>query len=57
VRYILDRLQEKSTWVGLGALVAGLGIAIDPTLWEKISAVGLAIAGLGATLTADKPKE
>lgn len=54
MRYVIDRLKEKSTWAGIGAFIAGVGIAIDPSLWESISALGIAVAGLGAALTADK---
>lgn len=57
MKFILARLVEKSTWAGIGALVAGVGYVIDPSLWEKLAALGVAIAGLGATLLPDKPKE
>jgi hypothetical protein len=56
LRYLLDRIREKSTWAGLGTLLAGVGIAINPALWQEISAVGVAVAGLGMALTADRPK-
>lgn len=57
MNYLLARLSEKSTWAGLAAVLAGVGYAVRPDLWESIVAIGVAVAGLGMTLTADKPKE
>jgi hypothetical protein len=44
--YILNRLSERSTWQGMAALAAGVGVALKPELVEAITAVGIAAIGL-----------
>lgn len=44
--FIVARLQEKSTWQGIFALLTAGGIAIDPSMADKITAAGLTIIGL-----------
>lgn len=49
--YIVARIQEPSTWVSLGSLFTGLGIAIAPDKWQAITTIGLGLGGLiGAAL-------
>ena len=55
IKYAVDRLKERSTWLGLTGLLAAVGVAIDPALHEAIISAGLAIAGLIAVFTKDKP--
>jgi hypothetical protein len=55
ISYILARLAEKNTWAGLAAAAAGLGILIKPELWESLTALGMAAAGLGLALSKDAP--
>ena len=57
MKYILERLAEKSTWAGLGAILAGVGYAVRPDLWESIVALGVAVAGVGLALTKDRKPE
>jgi len=54
MNYIIDRLNERSTWIGLISLAAGLGVVISPILVEAIIAVGLSLAGLISIITPDK---
>lgn len=54
MRYIIARLREQSTWVGIGALLAGVGVSINPDLWREISALGVAVAGFGAAVLSDR---
>lgn len=49
MQYILDRLQEWSTWVGYIALLSALGIS--PDLAGQIAAAGTGVAGLVAMVT------
>ena len=52
--YILERLQEASTWRGIILVVTSLGIAIEPALAERIIAGGVGLAGLVGMFTKDK---
>lgn len=54
--WLLDRLKEKTTWLGLTALVTSAGIALSPELAEAIAVAGVAIAGLIAVVTEEKKK-
>lgn len=53
ISWLADRLQEKSTYVGLGALAAALGFAMAPDAVSHYSNVGLAVGGLLAVLVKD----
>lgn len=44
--WIIDRLQEPSTWRGIISLITAAGVAISPDLAAAIIAVGLAGMGL-----------
>lgn len=46
MNYILERLRERSTWAGIVAFLAGVGVAVKPELAESIIAAGAAIGGL-----------
>lgn len=52
--WILNRLRERSTWLGVTACMASLGIAVAPELRDAIAGFGVAAAGLVAVLTADR---
>ena len=52
--YVLTRLRERSTWLGLISLLTALGIVLTPAQQEYVIAAGSALAGLVATLTPDK---
>jgi hypothetical protein len=52
--WILNRLRERSTWLGVTACLASLGIAVAPELRDAIAGFGVAAAGLVAVLTADR---
>ncbi|WP_168220225.1 hypothetical protein [Azospirillum thermophilum] len=45
MRYILDRLSERSTWLGLIALASALGVAVTPDQAAAITSAGTALAG------------
>ena len=48
--YIVARLREPSTWVGLGSFLTGVGIVLAPELWEQITAIGLGVGGFLAVV-------
>jgi len=52
--YLVSRAGEASSWAGLAAVMAGLGVQLDPGLWQNLVAVATAVAGLAAYLIRDK---
>lgn len=52
-RFLLDRLDERSTWRAIVALLTLAGIGLDPEQSEAIIAAGIAI---GAALEALLPE-
>lgn len=51
--YVLARLRERSTWLGLISLATALGIAVSENQQEAVIAAGSAVAGLVAALVPD----
>ena len=56
-KYILNRLTERSTWLGLLALATACGATIEQALADQIIAAGRAVAGLLGFVTKDRKKE
>jgi hypothetical protein len=52
--FILDRLDEPSTWRGFIALLTAAGVALSPEQADAIVATGLALIGLFGVFTKDK---
>ena len=48
--YVIQKLKEPSTWIGLGSLVTAVGWNIRPDLWPVISLIGMGIGGFLATV-------
>ncbi len=46
VDWALARAQERTTWIGIVALLSGVGVAISPELQTAVVEVGLAVSGL-----------
>lgn len=44
--WLLNRLQERRTYIGLAWLLTVGGISLRPDLWDQITLVGMALAGL-----------
>lgn len=43
LRWIFDRLDERSTWLSIGMLLSSAGIHIDDEIWSAISTAGTSI--------------
>ncbi len=56
-QYVMDRLNEPSTWRGIINIILGLGVALNPTQIEAILAAGMLINGVIAASTKDAPKK
>lgn len=52
--WILDRLKERSTWLGFTSFLTAAGVAVSPDTAETIIAAGLAMAGLVAAVAREK---
>lgn len=58
MKWVFDRLSERSTWLGLVGLISAFGVTLAPELQEAIVVAGLAVAGVVAVVMKDKlPKE
>ncbi len=53
-KYILNRLTERSTWLGVIGLLTACGASLETALAEQIIAAGMAVAGLIGIVTKDK---
>lgn len=51
--WIVARLRERSTWIGLTGLLTALGLALEPEQAEAIVVAGIAIGGAVAAFTKD----
>lgn len=54
--YVLDRIRERSTWLGIISVLTAIGVVLTPEQKEAIAASGVAMAGLVAAFTKDLPK-
>ena len=52
-QYLLDRLKERSTWIGIIAVISASGIEMSVAKTETILALGTGLAGLISMLTKD----
>jgi len=55
VNWLIARLKEPSTWRGLIWLATAFGVSLRPEVWEQITAVGMAVAGLIGVITRENP--
>lgn len=54
MKWLVARLKEPSTWRGLVWLLTAFGVTFRPEVWEQITAVGMAAAGLVGVLTSEE---
>jgi hypothetical protein len=54
IEFVLLRLCERSTWLGLISLATAAGLMLSESQQEAVIAAGSALAGLIAALTPDK---
>lgn len=52
-KYIMERLNEPSTWRGIVNILFGLGVALKPEQVEAIIALGMLVNGIIAASTKD----
>jgi hypothetical protein len=51
--YLLARLRERSTWLGLISLTTALGLLLSAAQQEAVVAAGMALAGLVGAFMSD----
>ena len=56
IAWLLDRLKERSTWVGIIGIITAAGVNISPEQTELIVTAGVAIVGAIMAFTADVTK-
>lgn len=54
VSWLLARLKEPTTYLGLTAILSSMGIVIDPELTQNIQTAGLGVAGIILFLMREK---
>lgn len=57
LNWLGTRLNERSSWLGLTAIVTSAGASITPALQDVIIQLGVGIGGLIAFFTRDKAKK
>lgn len=53
LKYLLERLKERSTWLGLIGIATACGATLEVGLAEHIISAGMALAGLIGVVTKD----
>lgn len=54
IAYILARLTERSTWVGLTGLISVVGVGLSPAHADAIAMVGAGVASLVQVAVKDR---
>lgn len=54
LNYIISRLKERSTWLGLVSLTTAIGVSLSPEQTEAIVQAGISLAALVAIFTKDE---
>jgi len=52
--WIIARLRERSTWLGVVSAATALGLRASPEQQQAVISIGLALAGAIAAFTADR---
>lgn len=52
--WAIERLQERSTWLGFVGVASSVGIYVRPELASSITQVGVGLASAIAVFTKDK---
>jgi hypothetical protein len=54
LNWVLNRLSEKSTWLGIVGILSAFGVYVSPDLGEAIATAGLAVGSAIALFIKDK---
>lgn len=53
IHWILDRLKERSTWIGITTAVTAIGVGLSPEQQAAIATAGVAVTGAIIAFTKD----
>ena len=53
-KWVLDRLREKTTWIGLFSVVIATGAVVSPELQEAIANAGIYVVSVLIILLKEK---
>ena len=53
LKFILARLKERTTWIGIITIITAAGVSISPEQISAIAGAGTAIVGAILAFTAD----
>jgi hypothetical protein len=54
--WVVERIGEKSTWLGVLSILGSLGIVVAPEMQEAIVTLALAVAGVVGVVTKEHGK-
>lgn len=54
MKYVLNRLKEKTTWLGLISLLTLAGVNVSPELSQAIINLGITLAAVIMIITKEK---
>ena len=54
--WLVDKLREPSTYVGLGSFFTAIGWQIAPEIWDKIAVVCMGLGGLLGAVISERKK-
>ena len=53
-KYLIERLNEASTWRGITALLTAIGVVLSPEQTNAVVSAGLAVMGVLGVFAKDK---
>lgn len=57
LRWLADRLDERTTWAALGVGLSLIGVNLSPTGWDLIVQAGMSLAALVLFVTREAPRD
>lgn len=56
LKILMDRLKERSTWIGLTTVITAAGVSMNPEQIEAVITAGVAVVGAIFAFTRDNPE-
>ncbi|MGM0423276.1 MAG: hypothetical protein ACQEQL_09305, partial [Pseudomonadota bacterium] len=57
IGYLLSRLRERSSWLGIISVLTAVGVSLSPEQTQAVVSAGVALAGAIAVFTSDQEKQ
>jgi len=55
--YLLSRLRERSSWLGIISVLTVVGVSLSPEQTQAVVSAGVALAGAIAVFTRDQENQ